>query len=418
MDFKISKEDDEETLDIGMISDDGGMEIVSKKPKVKKLGKSKPFKKFSKPKVDFGFRPKPSAPSSTMSGPSNPVAGSSYATSDFSNFRDTTFESLSNPQKKKTNDELSEDDDSDVGGMSIANDEAASEASDEPAPGGYSAEEIRDEGDVGPSAGFQNIEDEKQDLLYKFYRLDQKGIRVKKFNMYSDIREMRAEYNKLKRDAEISSGVKFSKKMLMAIVSGMEFMNKRYDPFGMELNGWSESVMENMTDGDFDNVLERLQEKYHGKVNTPPEMELMMSLAGSAVMFHMTSSMFKATGPSINDFMKQNPSMMQDMLKRASNNQPPEPEEKSEDGDGYTMKGPSMNLGSFGGMGAPMSTSNDRATIMSDDSSPEPSIMSEVMSVNTDDIREVSLTSSVTAKKRRGRKPKARDESKGIELDI
>ena len=413
MDFKISKEDDEETLDIGNMSDVGDMEIISKKPKVKKLGKSKPFKKFGKPKVDFGFRPKSV---STMSTPSNPVPGSSYATSDFSNFRDTTFETLSNPQKKKTNDDISDDDDSDAGGMSIANDGGDSEVSDEPPAGGYSAEEVRDEADIGPSSGFQNIEDEKQDLLYKFYRLDQKGIKCKKFSMYSDIREMRAEYNKLKRDAEISSGVKFSKKMLMAIVSGMEFMNKRYDPFALELNGWSESVMENMTDGDFDNVLERLQEKYHGKVNTPPEMELMMSLAGSACMFHMTSSMFKATGPSINDFMKQNPSMMQDMLKRASNNNvPTEPDERSDDG--YTMKGPSMNLGGFGGMGAPLNTGNDRSTVMSDDSSPEPSLASEVISVNTDDIREVSLTSSIT-KKRRGRKPKARDESKGIELDI
>ena len=406
MDFKISKEDDDATLDIGMISDGDDMEIISKKkPKVKKLGKSKKFKK-----VDFGFKPKPK-----VSGPTNPVPGSSYANSDFSSFRDTTFESLSNPQKKKTNDDMSDDDDeSDAGGMSIANDGGDSEASDEPPAGGYSAEEVRDEADIGPSSGFQNIEDEKQDLLYKFYRLDQKGIKCKKFNMYSDIREMRSEYNKLKRDAEISSGVKFSKKMLMAIVSGMEFMNKRYDPFGMELNGWSENVMENMTDGDFDNVLERLQEKYHGKVNTPPEMELMMSLAGSACMFHMTSSMFKASGPSINDFMKNNPSMMQDMLKRASNEAPEQEDKESE---GYTMKGPSMNLGGFGGMGAPLNTGNDQSIIMSDDSSPEGSMMSEAISVNTDDIREVSLTSSVT-KKRRGRKPKARDQSKGIELDI
>ena len=410
MNFKISKESDEETFDIGNLSGFDDDISIKKSSKVKKIGKAKPFKMKQRPKVDFGFKPKP-PPSSTA--PSHQVPGSSYATSDFSGFRDTTFEDLSNPMKKKTNDEPSDDDDeSEMGTTTHFNDNASEGGMSEPEQGAYGGDDVGIEGDVGPSPGFQTIEDEKQDLLYKFYRLDQKGIKCKKFNMYSDIREMRSEFNKLLRDAEISSGVKFSKKMLMAIISGMEFMNKRYDPFGLELNGWSETVMENMTDGDFDNVLERLQEKYYGKVNTPPEMELMLSLAGSAVMFHMTSSMFKSSGPSINDFMKQNPNMMQDMMNKSNQNQQAENLSEAE----YEMKGPSMNMGNFGGMPAPLSTGNDRSEMSI--SSPEPSLMSEPISVATTDIREISLTSSLTGKKKRGRKPKARDESKGIELDI
>jgi len=96
----------------------------------------------------------------------------------------------------------------------------------------------------------------------------------------------------------------------MACVSGMEFMNKTYDPFQVELNGWSENVMENLNDGEYDNVFERLHDKYSGKVNTPPEMELMLSLTGSALMFHITSSMFKNMPA-----MGADPSMMRNMMK-------------------------------------------------------------------------------------------------------
>ena len=38
----------------------------------------------------------------------------------------------------------------------------------------------------------------KQDLIYKFYRLEKKGFKLaKKFNMHSDISEMRSEYKKI-----------------------------------------------------------------------------------------------------------------------------------------------------------------------------------------------------------------------------
>ena len=44
----------------------------------------------------------------------------------------------------------------------------------------------------------KRIEDEKQELLYKFYRLEQKGIRSpRKFSMDSSLEDMKIEYNKI-----------------------------------------------------------------------------------------------------------------------------------------------------------------------------------------------------------------------------
>ena len=34
----------------------------------------------------------------------------------------------------------------------------------------------------------------------------------------------------------------------MTFISGVEFMNNRFDPFDLKLDGWSESVHENITD--------------------------------------------------------------------------------------------------------------------------------------------------------------------------
>lgn len=422
-DISLSKLDNE-TLDIDNMSDIGDIEIKSTKSSKSSKKKKPLFKKSVKPKSMIQQFNKPiiqpvSNQPPRPSPPNNNV---------FRDFNDKSFEMFSNPQKRvptnlETMSKASSENEEDPFN------EDNEEEDEQPDYGNEFEQEENNE--LGPSEGFQTIDDEKQDLLYKFHRIEQKGIKVKKFTMYSDIREMRAEFNKIKKDSEMTSGVKFSKRMLMAVVSGMEFLNKRYDPLGMELNGWSESVMENMSDGDYDNVLEKLHEKYAGKVNTPPEMELMLSLTGSAVMFHMTSTMFKSVGSNINEFAKQNPNMMQDILKKATQstqqnktNQEDYDEEEQHDSNGrHTMKGPSMdlsNMGSMFGVPPPMSTSmernqgNNQSLIV--DETPDQSEMSEQISVN-DDIREVSLASTTTGSKR-GRKKKARDAEKGFELDI
>jgi len=91
--------------------------------------------------------------------------------------------------------------------------------------------------------------------------------------------------------------------MLVACVTGLEFLNKRYNPFEIQLEGWSENVME--TQDDYDEVFEELFVKYRTKMNVAPEVKLIMMLGGSAMMFHLTNSMFKSVMPNVNDVMKQ-----------------------------------------------------------------------------------------------------------------
>lgn len=290
-DIVISKEGEGETFDLyAESSADSSIQISRARSKSK--SKSRKARESYSPdpprtpvhKQHQEYRPRPPQPSMT----------------------DDMIGAFANPEKKRVERE-------EVGSEVYSQEEG--ESVNESQDGYEDYEEEEYEEDV-PSNGFETIEDEKQDLLYKFYRMTTKGIPVnKKYNMNSDIHEMRREFNRINRDIEVNSSIKFSRRMLMACVTGIEFMNKRYDPFDVKLEGWSESVMENIDD--YDNVFERLHDKYKSKVQMAPEIELLLSITGSAFMFHLTQSMFSNL-PNLNDIAKSNPDIIQNLMKTMS----------------------------------------------------------------------------------------------------
>ena len=155
----------------------------------------------------------------------------------------------------------------------------------------------------------KNIQKEKEELLMKFERLKRLGYNIPyQFNMTSDLETMKYEYDKLKKEKEIENGIKFSRKMLMACTTGIEFLNNKFDPFDVKLDGWSESIHENIND--YDDVFTELYEKYHTSSNMAPELKLIFMLGGSAFMFHLTNTMFKSNLPNMQDILRQNPNLM------------------------------------------------------------------------------------------------------------
>lgn len=200
---------------------------------------------------------------------------------------------------------------------------------------------------------YRKIQKDKQEYLYKLHRLEQKGIRSnKKFSMKSNFDDIKAEYENLVRTIDVESSIKFQRRVVMAMVSTMEFVNNRYDPFDLKLDGWSESVMDGVEE--FDGTFERLHDKYKTKAQMAPEVELMMSLAGSAFMFHLTNSMFKSAMPNMSDILKQNPELMQNISSAMMKNSDQEQSVPLSGAGIHDMKGPSMAGGS-GGMADMMS---------------------------------------------------------------
>lgn len=147
----------------------------------------------------------------------------------------------------------------------------------------------------------------KREMLYRFDRMEKKGMRLpRKFTLSSSYDDMKHEYERLKRDREVDNSVMFQRRMLMTVVSGVEFLNNRYDPFDLKLDGWSENVHDGI--GDYDDIFEELHEKYKGKSNLPPEIKLVMTLGGSAFMFHLTNTLFKST-PDAKRIFRENPDL-------------------------------------------------------------------------------------------------------------
>ena len=134
------------------------------------------------------------------------------------------------------------------------------------------------------------------------------GITVsKKYDMKSSLDEMKAEYELIKAECEKKQSMAFQAKMLMAAVTGLEFLNSKFDPFDVKLDGWGDSINENMTE--YEDVFAELHEKYKSKASVAPEIKLMFLLAGSATMVHMTNTMFQPQLPGMDDLMQHNPEL-------------------------------------------------------------------------------------------------------------
>jgi hypothetical protein len=242
---------------------------------------------------------------------------------------------------------------------------------------------------TGPSEGYKSIEDEKADLLNRIDRLGKKGLHTSnRLTVYSDIEDIRAEYKRLTYSIEVEQSVKFQRRMLVACVSGIEFLNKKFDPFDLELDGWSENVMESQED--YDTVFEELFQKYRTKVSVAPEIKLMFMIGGSAMMFHLSKSMFKP----FTQNQKQAP--------------PPQQTQKSDPFGApgkRDMKGPGFDIGSLGGgidianiLSTLQQQQNEPSTIQEEE-------MSDIISIGSE-VRDFEIQSIGSEKKKRMRRPK------------
>lgn len=162
------------------------------------------------------------------------------------------------------------------------------------------------------------INQEKQEMLYRLERFEQNGFKAsRKFNMTSNYDDIKFEYERIKKQRDVDKSIKFQRKILMAVCSGVEFLNGKFDPLNVKLDGWSESIYENLQE--YDEVFEDLHEKYKEKVKVAPELKLLMMVGGSAFMFHLTNSLFKSKMPGLGDILQQNPELARNVQQAAMN---------------------------------------------------------------------------------------------------
>jgi hypothetical protein len=158
---------------------------------------------------------------------------------------------------------------------------------------------------------------EKIEYINKLQRLESKGFPVAKhFTMDNSLDEIKQEYTRLVDARNLEGSLRFQRQMLMGVVTGLEWMNNKFDPFDLHLEGWSESVHENQED--FDEIFEELYDKYKDRGKMAPEMRLLVALAGSGFMCHVSNSFFRQKMPSMDDVLRNNPQLARQMAAAAA----------------------------------------------------------------------------------------------------
>lgn len=177
----------------------------------------------------------------------------------------------------------------------------------------------------------EEIQNEKFELLLKLERLKQrKDVTISRnFTMSSDLEDIKQEYEKLVYMKRVDNWTKQCKRGLIFCVNGIEMLNNKYDPFEVDLDGWSDEVYADQDE--YDDIFEELYDKYKEKGTMAPELKLLFALGGSAFAFTMKKSLFRRAVPGMDEVMRQNPDVLknffqdqgQQMPQQAQYSQPP-----------------------------------------------------------------------------------------------
>ena len=157
---------------------------------------------------------------------------------------------------------------------------------------------------------------EKNSYLTRLQRLSGRGMTGQRMTMTNSLDEIKAEYGRVVDTRNLEASLKFQRNALMTFATGAEFLNNRFNPFEVNLEGWSESVHENVED--YDEIFEELYDKYKDAGKMPPEVRLVMTLGVSAAMFHVTNTYFKSKMPGMDDILRNNPDLMKQFATAAA----------------------------------------------------------------------------------------------------
>jgi hypothetical protein len=138
------------------------------------------------------------------------------------------------------------------------------------------------------------IRKDKSEYLYKFNKLNIKGKWSSlRLDMTNTLDEIRNEYERVRNEIQTERSVGFFKRMLLLGVQGIEMMNTKFDPLGVDLDGWSEAMGYSMENQEYDEVMAELYEKYKGSGQMSPEVKLIFMIISSATMFTISKKITK-----------------------------------------------------------------------------------------------------------------------------
>lgn len=149
----------------------------------------------------------------------------------------------------------------------------------------------------------------KRHMLKNLQQWSEKGIikDVAHLTIDSPFDEIEDEYESAVEDKRKRDSVKIQQNWMITMVNTIEYGNSMFDPFGISLDGWGESVSEDIDS--YNEIFEELHEKYKGG-KMSPELSLLLRLGFSASVVHFSNKALSSAAPGFNDVIKQSPELM------------------------------------------------------------------------------------------------------------
>jgi hypothetical protein len=134
-----------------------------------------------------------------------------------------------------------------------------------------------------PRMSYEEEKKQKIDYLNKLNRIESKGYTLsKRFTMDNSFEEIKMEYDRLVDTKNLEASLKFQRQCMMGVVTGFEYLNGKFNPFDWQLDGWSESVHENIED--FDEVFEEFTDGYELKKVRTTDLGSLYELVYTVIM--------------------------------------------------------------------------------------------------------------------------------------
>ena len=94
---------------------------------------------------------------------------------------------------------------------------------------------------------------------------------------------------------------------MITAINTIEYGNTMFNPFDINLDGWGESVSEDIDS--YGDIFEQLHEKYKGG-KMSPELALLLKLGFSASVIHFSNKALSNAAPGVSEIMRQSPELM------------------------------------------------------------------------------------------------------------
>lgn len=169
------------------------------------------------------------------------------------------------------------------------------------------------------------------DKFTQLMNLKMNGCELSKtYNINSDYWDMCAEVKFHTDIKNKEQGVELWKDLLINACQVIEFVNTRYDPFGLNLSGWTDQVKHSRNN--YTDVFSELYEKYKStNSNVEPEVKLLLLICISAGTFHTSKTVSKISG--LESLLQNNPeilSKLESMVAQKLTAQPEQPQTQTQ----------------------------------------------------------------------------------------